>query len=132
MRFTGRLGSKALAKLRRESIVWLTTVDGAGRPHPRPVWFHWGGKDLLIFSPPHAGKVRQIAGNPHASVHFNADREGTEVVVLEGQARRVTRVAQERRKAYLRKYRRNMKDPPTFQARFSVPILFRPKLLRGH
>lgn len=96
------------------------------------MWFHWGGKDLLIFSPPSAAKLRQLAANSRAAVHFNADREGTDVVVLTGLARRVARVAPNRRAAYVRKYRRNMKDPSSFQARFSTPILFRPTALRGH
>jgi PPOX class probable F420-dependent enzyme len=132
MDFDSRLGRKTLIKLKRESMVWLTTVDAGGRPQPRPVWFHWGGRDILLFSPLDAAKVRQIAANANASIHFNADRDGTDVVVLLGRARRVRRISAERRAAYLRKYRGNMKDPQSFQARFSVPILFRPTTLRGH
>jgi hypothetical protein len=82
-------------------------------------------------SPATTAKLRQLAGNPRASVHFNADAEGTDVVVLQGTARRIERVSPQRRTAYLRKYRRNMKDPLAFQARFSVPISFRPTALRG-
>ncbi len=132
MDFNSRLGRKALKKLKRESMVWLTTVDAGGGPQPRPVWFHWSGQDILVFSPLDAAKVPQIAANPNASIHFNADRDGTDVVVLLGKARRVRRISAERRAAYLHKYRSNMKDPTSFQARFSVPILFRPTALRGH
>lgn len=102
MDFNHRLGRKALRKLRNESIVWLTTVGANGQPQPRPVWFHWNGKDVLIFTPPRTAKLRQIAHNPRTAIHFNADREGTDVVVLVGRARIASRVAQERRAAYLR------------------------------
>ena len=63
MDFDSRLGRKTLNKLKRESMVWLTTVDTAGRPQPRPVWFPWAGQDVLTFSLPDAAKVRQIAAN---------------------------------------------------------------------
>ena len=130
--FTGDFGRRVLRKLRQEQIIWMTTVDADGRPQPRPVWFHWSGKDILIFSPPKAAKVRQIAKNPHTSLHFNADKAGTDVVVLLGEARRAGRVPSARRAAYLRKYRRNMKEPASFQALFSEPIVFRARALRGH
>lgn len=123
MDFNSRVGRTAPNMLTRESIVWLTMVDGGGCPQPRPVWLHRGGKDILIFSPPKGDKVCQIAENPHASVHFKADKSGTDVVVLLGEARRVGRVLREHRAAHLHKCRRNMKAPPSFQARFRVPIV---------
>ena len=130
--FTGAFGRRVQRKWRQEQVIWMTTVDAHGRPQPRPVWFHWSGKDILIFSPPKAAKIRQIAKNLRTSIHFNADKAGTDVVVLLGEARRVGQVPSDRRAAYLRRYRRNMKDPATFQARFSEPIVFRPRTLRGH
>jgi len=133
--FDTRFGRRALRKLKHESIVWLTSVDAAGHPQPRPVWFHWNGDDVLIYSQPGAGKVRQIADNPHVALHFNADEFGNDVVVLLGEARRLAEVPAERQKAYLRKYRGGILDldmtPESFLAEYSIPLVVRPTTLRG-
>lgn len=136
MDFESRLGRKAARKLKRELIVWLTSVDEQGRPQPRPVWFHWDGEDLLIFSQPRAGKVRQIGARPQVALHFNSDEAGSEVVVLLGEAHVVHGpLPPDRTKAYLRKYRGGIAElemtPASFQAEYSVPILVRPTALRG-
>lgn len=134
--FDTALGRRALRRLKKERIVWLTTVDAQGRPQPRPVWFHWNGDDVLIFSRPRTGKVRQLAGNPHASLHFNADEHGNDVLVFLGDARLGAEpVDPQRRKAYLRKYRGGIEElgdtPDSFLASYSVPIFVRPTALRG-
>jgi len=136
MDFDSRLGRKALRKLKREQVVWLTSVDDQGRPQPRPVWFHWNGEDVLVFSQPRAGKVRQIAARPQVALHFNSDDAANEVVVFLGEAYALREpLASERVKAYLRKYRSGIVDlemtPASFQAEYSVPIAIRPTALRG-
>ena len=136
MDFESRLGRKALRKLKREQVLWLTSVDDRGRPQPRPVWYHWNGEDVLIFSQPKAAKVRQIAARPDVALHFNSDAAANEVVVFLGEAHALREsVAPERVKAYLRKYRRGIVDlkmtPASFQSEYSVPILVRPTALRG-
>ena len=136
MDFDSPLGRKALRKLKREQIVWLTSVDDRGRPQPRPVWFHWNGEDVLIFSQPKAAKVRQIAARPNVALHFNSDDAGSEVVVILGDARRdMTAVPPERLKAYMRKYRSGILDlemsPESFRADYSVTILITPTSVRG-
>lgn len=135
MDFESPLGRKALRKLKGEQIVWLTSVDRLGRPQPRPVWFHWGGEDLLVLSQPKSAKVRQIAARPLVALHFNSDEAGNEVIVLQAQARRVEGVSAERLKAYLRKYRGGLQDleatPESFQADYSVLFLLQPTSLRG-
>lgn len=134
--FSTPFGRRALRRLKKESIAWLTSVDPHGRPRPRPVWFHWNGEDLLICSQPRTGKVRQLARNPHVSVHFNTDVHGDDVVVLLGEAR-VSEgpLEPKRRSAYLRKYRQGIADlemtPEAFLAAYSVAIYFRPTILRG-
>jgi PPOX class probable F420-dependent enzyme len=134
--FQGAFGRRAQKRLRSELVVWLTTVDAAGRPQPRPVWFHWDGKDLLIFSRPKAGKIRQIPAQPHVAVHFNADEFGDDVVVLLGEARLVKgRVPPKRIRAYTRKYRKSIEGlettPESFLADYRIPIVVRPTQLRG-
>ena len=133
--FEGAFGRRAQRRLKSEFVVWLTSIDDLGRPQPRPVWFHWDGANLLIYSQPKTGKVRQIAARPHVAMHFNADEHGSDVVVLLGEARLVNRVPPDRRKAYLRKYRTAISDlemtPDSFMEDYSVPILVSPTALRG-
>ena len=136
MDFDSRLGRKAAGKLKREQVLWLTSVDDKGRPQPRPVWFHWNGEDVLIFSQPKGAKVRQIAARPDVALHFNSDAAGNDVVVFLGEAHGLPDpMAPERVKAYLRKYRRGIVDlkmtPASFQSEYSVPILVRLTALRG-
>ncbi|MBI2997646.1 MAG: pyridoxamine 5'-phosphate oxidase family protein [Deltaproteobacteria bacterium] len=48
--FSTRFGWHVNRRLRQEKIIWLTTVDSNNTPQPRPVWFHWDGQTVLIFS----------------------------------------------------------------------------------
>jgi PPOX class probable F420-dependent enzyme len=134
--FTSRFGRRVDRRLRQEQIIWLTTVDTHQTPQPRPVWFHWDGRTVLIFSESHAAKVRHIARNCNVALSLNTDEEGGDVVVVVGEAvvsRRRPPAA--RVKAYLRKYRQGLKDIemtiPQFTASFNVPILVTPRSMRG-
>jgi hypothetical protein len=127
MDFNSRLGGKALNKLKREIDRVVDDSRRRRRPATSPGLVSLGGQGHSDFLAAEGRQGPPDRGEPfHASVHFKADKSGTDVVVLLGKARRVGRVASERRAAHLRKYRRIMKDPPSFQARFSVPIVFRP------
>ena len=106
-----RIGRTIKRRLRQEHIIWLTTIDSRNTPQPRPVWFHWDGQTVLIFSQATAAKVRHIARNARIALNFNTDADGGDVGVLIGEAH----VAQEpvppvRIKAYLRKYRECIKS----------------------
>lgn len=67
-------------------IGWLTTVSAAGRPSPRPVWFHWDGQRCVVYSQPDAAKLRHLAANDRVSLHFDADEHGGDIVVIAGRA----------------------------------------------
>jgi PPOX class probable F420-dependent enzyme len=134
--FDSSIGRKVKRRLRQEQIIWLTTVDSHSAPQPRPVWFHWDGQTVLIFSQPTAAKVRHIAHNPRVALNFNTDADGGDVGVLIGDAQ----VAQEpvppgRIKAYLRKYREGIKSigmtPESLQEAYRVAILVAPRTVRG-
>ncbi|MDR7545553.1 MAG: TIGR03667 family PPOX class F420-dependent oxidoreductase [Armatimonadota bacterium] len=134
--FASRLGRRVARRLRRERIVWLVTTDARNTPQPRPVWFHWDGRTVLVFSERTTAKVRHIARNPRVALHFNTDESGGNVAVLIGEARILRRrppAARVRR--YLRKYRQGLKDIGMTAAQFStsfvVPILITPKAMRG-
>jgi PPOX class probable F420-dependent enzyme len=134
--FGSPIGRKIKRRLRAEQTVWLTTVDAQSTPQPRPVWFHWDGETLLIFSRPNAAKVRHIQRQSRVALNFNTDAEGGEVGVLTGTAVVATEpIAPNRLKAYLRKYRQGIKDigltPASMQTEYSQAILVTPLTLRG-
>jgi PPOX class probable F420-dependent enzyme len=73
-------------RLRSDLIVWLTTVDENGQAQSTPVWFWWDGASFLIFSQPHAQKLRNLAANPRVSLHLEGNRVGGDNVIFEGTA----------------------------------------------
>ena len=134
--FTNRLGRHVKRRLRKEQIIWLTTVDFNDAPQPRPVWFHWDDETILIFSERCKAKLRHIERNPKVSLNFNTDEDGGDVAVIGGEARIMDAPpASNRVKAYLRKYREGIKSldmtVAEFSAAYTVPILVTPKALRG-
>jgi PPOX class probable F420-dependent enzyme len=54
--------------LERESVVWLSSVRPDGSPHVVPLWFHWDGESILVFSKPGAQKVRNVRAEPRVMV----------------------------------------------------------------
>jgi PPOX class probable F420-dependent enzyme len=75
------------ARLRQETIIWLTTVDAAGQPQTSPVWFLWDGSEFLIYGSADGKKTRNIGANPRVGLNLDGDGEGGGVVVIEGTAR---------------------------------------------
>jgi len=75
------------ARLRRERTIWLATVDRAGAPSVRPVWFLWDGEHVLVYSKPTAAKVRHIERNARVCLHLDPNEWGTDVVIVTGDAR---------------------------------------------
>jgi PPOX class probable F420-dependent enzyme len=134
--FSTPFGLRVAERLRSEPILWLTTVDAAGTPQPRPVWFQWDGETLLIYSQPHAAKVRHIRRQPRVAMHFNTDSEGNDYAVLLGHARIAEEaVPPERLRASLDKYAVEIPhigyNETTWQAEWSLPILCTPERMRG-
>ncbi|MGD0611041.1 MAG: TIGR03667 family PPOX class F420-dependent oxidoreductase [Anaerolineales bacterium] len=134
--FNTRFGKAVNRRLRREAIIWLTTVDRRNRPQPRPVWFDWDGKSILIFSQPGAAKVRHLADNRNVALNLNSDAQGEAVTVLLGEAKTLKRsVGAARLAAYLKKYREGIETlgmtPAEFWASYSTAIQVKPTALRG-
>lgn len=123
-------------RLRREAVIWLTTVGPGPWPQPRPVWFLWDGKTILIYSQPDAWKVRHIRRCPNVALNLNSDEEGGNVAVLLGRAR-IDRKAPpaNQNPPYLRKYRKGVRSlrmtPADMAAEYSVALRVRPMRLRG-
>jgi PPOX class probable F420-dependent enzyme len=133
---TSRFGRHVNRRLRQEKIIWLTTVDSHDTPQPRPVWFHWDDKTILVFSEKGKAKLRHIARNPRVSLNFNTDEDGGDVAVIIGSARVLgDSPASSRIHAYLRKYREGIKSldmtAAEFRDTYTVPILVTPESMRG-
>ena len=116
--FSSRLGRHVNSRLRREKVIWFTTVDSERSPQPRPVWFHWDGKTILIL------------------LNFNTDEDGGDVAVLTSEAKILDDPPPtDRIKNYLRKYTQGIKDldmtVAEFRERYTVPILVTPQNMRG-
>ncbi len=81
--------ARALERLRRERIGWLTTVSAEGQPQASPVWFLWEDGEILVYSRPTPPRMRNLRANPRVSFNLDSDRKGGHIVTLEGQAREV-------------------------------------------
>ncbi len=132
-----KLERKAKSLIKKEYVIWLTTVDSDHTPQPRPVWFIWDDNTFLIFSQPKAHKVQHIKQNDSISLHFNTDQTGDkDVIVYIGKATLdVNSVPAHKVPAYLRKYRKGIKELgmtlEQFSADYSVAVRVKPTSLRG-
>src|SRR5437763_12632615 len=73
-------------RLRKEVIIWLSSVRPDGRPHLVPVWFLWDGKTILIFSKPRNQKLRNIGQNPNVMLALEAADQGNDIAIIDGLA----------------------------------------------
>lgn len=132
---TIELNDRVTERLQHEQIIWLTTVRTDGMPTPTPVWFHWDGAQVLIFSQPNALKVRNIRANPNVALHFHTDAEGGDVAILLGTAQiNEPPVAATQLAAYLAKYTEGIKminmTPESLQQAYSTALRVTPTHLR--
>jgi PPOX class probable F420-dependent enzyme len=74
------------ARLRTETIIWLTTVNPNGQPQSSPVWFLWNGADFLIYGSTDGPKTPNIRANPQVSLNLDGNGQGGGIVIFEGTA----------------------------------------------
>ncbi len=133
--FRSEFGRYVNRRLRRDQIIWLTTVDARTSPQPRPVWFYWNGRTILVFSEEETAKLRHIARNPRVALNFNTNEEGGDVAVLIGEARILDKPPPARLTEYLKKYGEGIESlqmtVAQFKDAYAVPILITPKTMRG-
>ena len=130
--FTAELHPRAEQRLRRERIIWLTSVRADGEPQPAPVWFVWDGETILIYSRSGDRKVRNMRGNPRVALHLNSDEHGGDIVRITGDAEideapaPATEVGE-----YMSKYREGIArigmTPESYARAYSVAIQVRPR-----
>jgi PPOX class probable F420-dependent enzyme len=77
---------RADAALRRDPVVWLSSVQPDGRPHLVPVWFHWDGEQIVAFSKPHARKVGNLRDQPLVMLAVGSPGPDFEVELIEATA----------------------------------------------
>lgn len=134
--FNSEIGKEAKRLLDGEYVVWLTTVGSDLTPQPRPVWFIWDGDAVLIYSKPTAAKLKHIAQHPKVALHFNADYEANNsVLVVTGTA--IANPAAPSAlsvPAYMAKYTEGIGNigmkPESFAKTYSVAIRVTPERLR--
>lgn len=129
-------GQRAARRLTEEQVAWLSTVDSNGTPQPVPVWFLWDGQTAIIYSQPGQAKIRNVERTGRASLNFNSDFHGGDVVVLTGTAEiEPSAPAADQNPAYVEKYADGIASinmtPESFAAAYSVPIRLTPAKLRG-
>jgi len=129
------ISPKVAVRLRRELVIWLTTVRADGMPQPTPVWFLWDGDTFLIYSKPNARKLRNIAHDSKVALNLNCDEWGSKVVVSTGEASLdQAALPVNRNPAYMRKYREGIKQidmtPDSMASEYSVAIRVKPTRVR--
>ena len=105
------LPNEAQRRISQDKVAWLTTITDRGGPAPNPVWFVPDGEDLVVFSTPHARKVRNIEQRPTVTLHFNSDPDGGDVVVITGEAAITRGQRPSAVGAYLDKYETSITGP---------------------
>ncbi len=74
------------AALRRDSVVWLSSVQPNGRPHLVPVWFAWDGRQMVAFSKPNARKIANLRTQPGVMIAVGTPGPDFEVELIEAHA----------------------------------------------
>jgi PPOX class probable F420-dependent enzyme len=127
-------GARAVERLERERIGWMTTVAADGTPQTSPIWFLWDGDEFLLYSLDSA-RVRNLTNKARVSLNLDGNGTGGDVVVVEGTARLdETAPTAAENPAYVAKYKPVMDEygwtPEWFAGRYTVPIRITPTKYR--
>jgi PPOX class probable F420-dependent enzyme len=130
-------GGRVARRLAEEPVAWLTVVDRAGRPQPSPVWFLWDGDTALIYSRADAKRLEHVRAKPGVALHLDGNGQGGDIVVLTGDAEIVAGLpAAHENPGYLAKYGERIEggwpSAENFASIYSVPMLVRPRRVRGY
>ncbi len=127
-----------LARVQPSYFVWLTTVRADGMPQPTPVWFIYEPDGtFLVYTQPHAQKLRNIQQNPQVALSFAFDDHANEYAVVMGEAKvDDTALPLHLNIAYLDKYRAGIVNdlnttPDQLAAAFTAAIRVTPTRVRG-
>jgi PPOX class probable F420-dependent enzyme len=124
-------GRHARDRLQSAVVAWLTTVTADGQPQTLPIWFVWQDEEIVMYSDHRAKRNRNVEANPKVSFHLSDEREGRDIVTIEGDARIDPDYPPPgEHRAYLAKYGGRIDasfgGPAQFGQTYSVPIRIRP------
>lgn len=131
-------GQRVRARLRDESLIWLTTTGADGTPQPNPVWFLWDGADtLIVYNRADARRLEHVAVRPRISLNLDGNGQGGDIVVLAGVAEQaLDEPGPDRNAQYAEKYRDGIASvsgsPEQFAVEYPVPLRIRVTKVRGH
>jgi PPOX class probable F420-dependent enzyme len=128
---------QADAALRRDPVVWLSSVQRDGRPHLVPVWFHWDGERIVAFSKPGARKVENLRDHPAVMLAVGTPGPDFDVELIEATAELPDAPASSLIPAgFGAKYRELLRRADLTVQRFaevySQPIVIRPTRFLGY
>lgn len=123
--------------LRRDHVLWLSSVSNDGHPHLVPLWFMWDGDRIVAFSKPNARKVRNLRSEPRTMLAVGTPGPDFEVELIEARAELPQAPAAELMpRGFASKYRRLLKGAGLSAQRFaevySQPIVLRPTRFLGY
>jgi PPOX class probable F420-dependent enzyme len=127
----------ALAALREDPVVWLSSVQPNGRPHVVPLWFVWQEDRIVAFSKPRASKIRNLRGQPRAMLAIGSLGPEMDVELIEAVAELPSSSASEvMPQGFGAKYRELLRRAGLTAQRFaevySQPIILRPTRFLGY
>ena len=73
-------------RLASDLILWFGSVRPDGRPHLVPVWFHWDGEAVVLFTKAGSQKVTNVRANPRVTFAVDNTDGGRDVAIVEGEA----------------------------------------------
>lgn len=138
-------GDTVRARLREETVIWLTTVAASGTPQPNPVWFlwqpdpddDWGDGSFLIYHDNTAQRLRTLTERPRVSLNFNSVNGGG-ITVFTGTVELLeNHPAAHEVPEYAAKYQPLMlrngvqRELAAFMAKYSIVTRIRPDKVRG-
>ena len=123
------------ARLEGEEILWFTSVTPKGVPNTNPVWFHWDGEYITVYSQPSSWRVRNLKHNPNVALHLqDADGHGDNAVVINGRAE-LSSGPNMAPPGYWQKYDKFLPNleltRQTMMRDYSVQIRIKPEKIRG-
>lgn len=118
--------------LRRDPVVWLSSVRKDGRPHLVPVWFTWDGERIVAFSKPHARKIANLRDHPEVMLAVGTPGPEFAVELIEAAAELPDEPASALMpESFHEKYRELLRRAGMTLQRFaeiySQPIVIRPR-----
>jgi len=130
------LGRRLRRRLDEDRVVWMTTVAADGTPQPNPVWFITEGDELLVWNRPDAHRLAHVRRRPRATLNFNSNASGGDILVITGEARQVDEAPLPHEvPAYVEKYgdamRRISGSLEGFSRAYPVLLRIRPDRVRS-